>query len=320
MSTGILSLPLEILDKILTHCLVHQINPGAEIIPHPTTDEVVQSRFGNRWPDHRDEEEEALSSLLSLQTLTNKRYAKHLSCMSLLAVNRHIRAEAEFILLTKNTFRFRIASSDDDNATDHAFWQTHLQHAKHLTLYFRYTDTPAARMALTASQNRWSDMGLGGNFHARLRSQSQLSRRDLWTERFRQLSRCSTILSSITVDVQELLPPNQPDLPDPSRRDALFELGKHLWHFITATWRVDTVTLADSCSYPHDEWFARPAKTEHRLYCGGTVGGARKSIEIVGRRENDFERLAAGWTVETVDDSVSEEEEDVDVTTENSGW
>ena len=297
---------------------MHQRDPGAEIIPHPITDEDVLSRFGGRWPDHSDEEDEASSPPTHLQTLSNMNYAKHHSFMSLLAVNHQIRAEAAYILLTKNTFRFRIASSDDATATEHAFWQTHLQHAKHLTLYFRYTDTLAARIALTASENRWSEMGLGGNFHRGIRNQSRLSRRDLWTQRFRQLSRCSAALSSISVNIQQILPPNQPDLPDPSRRNTLFELGDYLWYFITATWQVDSVTLDDSKSYPPDEYNGVAAKTEHRLSCAG-VGNARRRIEIVARSDKDFERLVSGWNVERFDEVVKEEE-DVDVVMGNSTW
>ena len=319
MSTGILSLPLEILDKILTPCLVHQRDPGAEIIPNPIMDEDVLSRFGGRWPDHWEEEDEAPSTSTNLQTLSNTNYAKHHSFMSLLAVNHQLRAEAAYILLAKNTFRFRIASSDDATATDYPFWQTHLQHAKHLTLYFRYTDTPAARIALTAHQNRWSDMGLGGNFHNGIHNLSRLSRRDLWTQRFRQLSRCSAALSSISVNIQQILPPNQPDLPDPSRRNTLFELGDYLWYFITATWQVDSVTLGDSTSYPPDEKKGLAAKTEHRLSCAG-VGHARRSIEIVARCHNDFERLVSGWNVERGDQGVKKEEADSDVVMGNSSW
>ena len=317
MSTGILSLPLEILDKILTPCLVHQRNPGSEIIPHPIMEEDVLSRFGGHWPDHHAGNDEGPTYPLHLQTLSNTRYSRHHSFMSLLAVNHQLRAEAAYILLAKNQFRFRIASSDDAIAIDHAFWQTHLQYARHLTLYFRYTDTPAARMALTASENRWSDMGLGGNFHNGIRNQSRLSRRDLWAQRFRQLSRCSAALLSITVNIQQILPPNQPDLPDPSRRDTLYELGEYLWYFITNTWQVDSVTLDESTTYPLDEFNNLAAKTEHRLSCAG-VGNARRRIEIVARCGKDFERLVSGWNVER--DEVAKEEEVVDVVMGNSGW
>ncbi|MDI1492673.1 MAG: hypothetical protein OHK93_004455 [Ramalina farinacea] len=282
-------------------------------------EEDVLSRFGCRWPDHREEEDEAPSPPTYLQTLSNTNYAKHHSFMSLLAVNHQLRAEAAYILLAKNQFRFRIASSDDATATDYPFWQTHLQQAKHLTLYFRYTDTPASRIALTAHQNRWSDMGLGGNFHSGIRNLSRLSRRDLWTQRFRQLSRCSAALSSITVNIQHILPPNQPDLPDPTRRNTLFELGDCLWYFITATWQVDSVTLGDSTSYPPDEKMGLAAKTEHWLSCAG-VGNVRRSIEIVARCNNDFERLVSGWNVEGLDEDVKEGEEVVDVVMGNSSW
>ena len=76
--------------------------------------------------------------------------------------------------------------------------------------------------------------------------------------------------------------------------------------------------MGDSTSYPPDEYNGLAAKTEHRLSCAG-VGLARRSIVIVARCDNDFERLVSGWNVERNDQDVKEEESG-EVVMGNPGW